>query len=138
MRYLSFEPAVFTLTVLLRIAWAALINTVDAPGIPDFLLTLVVLGFFFLGFVIGVFNFARLGGIVLLSICGGLAFGIRIILVKDGLLLSDGSLFAVNWAIIAVCGAAGGLVLVWAQRAGIVRFLFNMALGIDYCVLALC
>jgi len=117
-------------------AWAALNNTVNAPGLSDMLITLISIGFFGLGFAIGVFEFARLGAIVLLSLSGGVAFGARVILIKHGLLFSDDDLYAVNLAIIAVFGVAAGSSLIWAQRIGILFACasigsFLIALGID-------
>lgn len=90
----------------------------------DILLTVIVLVFFFLGFILGVFNFARLGGLALLAITGGLAFGMRIVLLRDGLLLNGDSLFALNWVIIAVFGGVSGLALIWLQRAVIVSDIY--------------
>ena len=115
----SVMPITFPST--LHPAWAALNNTVNAPGLSDILITLISIGFFGLGFAIGVFEFARLGAIVLLSLSGGVAFGARIVLIKHGLLFSDDDLYAANLAIIAVFGAAAGSSLIWAQRIGIVR-----------------
>lgn len=100
-------------------AWAALNNTISAPGLSDILITLISIGFFGLGFALGVFEFARLGAIVLLSLSGGVAFGTRIVLIKQGLLVSNDNLYAANLAIIAVFGGAAGLSLIWAQRASI-------------------
>lgn len=117
-----------------RIAWAAFINTVSSNGLPDIVLTIITLAFFSFGFILGLFEIGRIGGIILLGITGGLAFGIRIVLLRDGLLFQgnmgvgddtvlDGSpgLFSANWAIIAVLGAVGGLTLIWWQRINIVR-----------------
>lgn len=122
-RRFTFHPSVQLFYIFVP-AWAGFINSVGSVGIADILLTAIVLGFFFLGFILGVFEFARLGGVVLLAITGGLAFGIRIILVRDGLVLHGDSLFAVNWAIIAVLGAISGLVLIWLQRVAIVSGYF--------------
>ena len=103
-------------------AWAAFINSVNSGGVPDLLLTAITFAFFFMGFILGLFEFGRLGGIALLGITGGLALGIRIMLMKGDLLLDAGSLFAIDWIIIAFLGAAGGLSMIWWQRAGIVSF----------------
>jgi len=122
-----------TLTVC---AWAAINNTVSAPGLSDILVTLLSLALFVVGFAIGVFEFARLVAIALLAITGGVAFGTRIILIKDGLLLSNDNLYAVNLAIIGVLGVAFGLTIIWSQRAGILLGCasigtFLIGLGID-------
>jgi len=95
-------------------SWAAIINSVDQEGISDTLITLIVLAFGFLGLIIGVFEFARLASMSVLCILGGLAFGLRVILIKKDLLTSS---LAVNWVIVAVFGAAGGLLLIWKNRA---------------------
>jgi len=106
-------------------SWAAFVNTVPASGIPDIVLALIIIAFFFFGFVIGLFEFARVAGITFLGITGGLAVGIRIMIIKENLLFSSkvlsrtDDLFGVTWAIIAVFGLAGGLVMLRWQRAGI-------------------
>lgn len=107
-------------------AWAAFINTVGASGISDLLLTAIVMAFSFLGFVLGLFEFARIAGLVTLGISGGLALGIRLILLKQGLLLSGTSLFAINWVLITLFGVFGGMLIAWPkfQRAGIVGISF--------------
>lgn len=80
------------------------------------------MAFAFLGFVLGLFEFARLAGLTLLGITGGLAFGVRMILLKEDLLLSGPSLFAINWVLIALFGVLGGIFisLPKIQRGGIV------------------
>ncbi|KAK7472340.1 hypothetical protein VKT23_000459 [Stygiomarasmius scandens] len=100
-------------------SWAAIINTVNEVGVSDILLTIIVLAFSFLGLIMGFFEFARVGATGILGILGGLAFGIRIILLRDGLLLSAEGLYFLNWIIIAVFGVAGGIAVVLRQRAGL-------------------
>ncbi|KAK7036524.1 hypothetical protein VNI00_011721 [Paramarasmius palmivorus] len=100
-------------------AWAAIVNSVNEVGISDLLLTLIVVGFSFLGFVFGVFKFARIGGMTGIAVAGGVAFGVRIELLKEGLLISSEDLYAVNWAIPSVFGLAMGLLLVRHQRAAL-------------------
>ena len=80
------------------------------------------MAFFFLGFILGLFESARLAGLAMLGISGGFAFGIRMILLKEGLLLSGTSLFAVNWILIALFGVLGGIFITLpkVQRGGIV------------------
>lgn len=119
-------------------SWAAFINTVNIPGISDLLLTAIVMAFFFLGFILGLFEFARSAGLTTLGISGGLAFGIRMILLKEGLLLSGTSLFAVNWVLISLFGVFGGIstALPKVQRGGILFGsasvgTFLISLGID-------
>ena len=92
----------------------------SAVGVPDIVLALIVLGFFALGFGLGMLDVGRLPGITLLSLTGGLAVGVRVVVVRDRLLVQDEDLFFVNWLVVAVMGVAGGLVVVWSRRVGIV------------------
>lgn len=101
-------------------AWASLISTVSTVGLSDILITVVVLSFFVLGFILGVFEVGRLAGVTLLGITSGLAVGIRVILLKQQLLLAGETLFFVNWLIIAFFGLLNGMVMIWKQRVGIV------------------
>jgi hypothetical protein len=48
--------------------------------------TIVVLGAFVFAFGLGLFRFSRLGGIALLSVAGGASVGIRIAIIRAGLL----------------------------------------------------
>lgn len=119
-------------------SWAAFINTITASGVPDLLLIAIVMAFFFLGFVLGLFEFARLTGLIMLGTSGGLAFGIRAMLLKEGLLISAVSLFALNWVLIAFFGILGGISILWpaVQRGGILFGsasigTFLVSLGID-------
>lgn len=103
------------------IAWAAIINSVNEEGLPDLILTVVVMAFSFMGFVLGVFEFARIGAMVLLCINGGLAFGLRVALVKEGLLIDDSGLFFLNWLVVGAFGGIMALTMIWHQRAMLVR-----------------
>jgi hypothetical protein len=114
-------------------SWAAIINSVDQVGISDIILTLVVLAFGFLGLIIGIFEFARSASMVLMCIIGGLAFGVRIILLKKDLILSS---LVLDWIIIVIFGVGLGALLVWRQRAAMViacasTGTFLTSLGID-------
>ena len=104
------------------VAWASLINSLGPDGLADLVILLVVFGFFVAGFVLGLFNWGMHLGQILIGVTGGLAIGIRVVLFKEGLLISDMAFYAANWAIVAVVGALGGLVVVvkrW-QRWGVV------------------
>jgi hypothetical protein len=101
-------------------AWAAIINSVDENGVSDIVLTVAVLVFFSLGSILGFFEFARLGGITMLALTGGLSIGIRVVLMREGLLLHGDSLYAVNWVIVGAFAVLHGLALVWLQRVVIV------------------
>jgi len=86
------------------------------------------MAFFFLGVVLGLFEFARLAGLATLGISGGLAFGIRMMLLKQGLLFSGTSQFAINWVLIALFGILGGVLIAWSRvhRGGIVGPFFQL------------
>ncbi|KAG6871791.1 hypothetical protein C0995_016592 [Termitomyces sp. Mi166 len=119
-------------------SWAALNNTVNNNGLPDAVLTAIVVGFFVVGFVFGLFEIGRVAGMSLLSITGGLAFGARVVILRPGLLMPDVNLFFVNWVVVALFGALGGAVIVSqkTQRAGILVGsasvgTFFIALGVD-------
>jgi hypothetical protein len=102
-------------------AWAAFINTVSSQGFPDIALDGIVFGFFALGFVLGLFEFARITGIACLGALGGLAVGMRIVLFKSGLIVH---VFFVNWIVISGCTVVSLLLLLRAQRIGIVSLSF--------------
>ncbi|THH18687.1 hypothetical protein EW146_g2350 [Bondarzewia mesenterica] len=118
-------------------AWAAFINTVSAPGISDFLLTLIIFAFTFLGLILGVLPFMRVCGIAVLGLVGGIAFGVRILILKAGLLVA--SVFFVNWLLASLFGILGGVLVLVRQRAGILicsasAGTFLVGLGIDLIV----
>ncbi|EMD32931.1 hypothetical protein CERSUDRAFT_160952 [Gelatoporia subvermispora B] len=116
--------------------WASFVNSMSAGGISDILLTVLVLGAFVCGFLIGMFEVGRVVGMTFLGIIGGLAFGIRIVLFRAGLLVH---VFAGNWAIIAVFGVIGLGLVIFARRASIALSsasvgTFLTGLGIDLVV----
>jgi hypothetical protein len=106
------------------VAWVAIVNVINAAGLTDLILTLVTLGFFVLGSLGGLFKFCRLAGLTALSILGGMSVGMRVVLMREGLLLSPKGL---NWIIIAVCAVAGSVVTLLRQRIGIVRVIARNA-----------
>ncbi|TRM68968.1 hypothetical protein BD626DRAFT_3528 [Schizophyllum amplum] len=117
-------------------AWAAFINAINEDGLPDLVLTAIVGGFFVLGFILGVFEVGRIGGIALIGLAGGLAFGVRVAIIKEGLLFPVDTLFALNWVVCAIFGVANGLLILWRQRAGLVLGCasigaFLVSLGVD-------
>ncbi|KAK7057705.1 SET domain-containing protein [Favolaschia claudopus] len=117
-------------------SWAAIINTVGGSGVADLFLNAIIIVFFICGFALGVFEIGRLGGITMIGVTGGMAFGIRVVLLRAGLLLSSPGLFAINWVIVGICAAAGGLSLIWFQRYGLLFGCasigtFLTALGVD-------
>lgn len=102
-------------------AWVTIVNVINAAGLSDLILTLVTLSFFVLGSLGGLFKLCRLAGLTALSILGGMSVGMRIALMREGLLLRPTSL---NWIIIVVCAVAEFVVTLLRQRIGIVRVVF--------------
>jgi len=98
-----------------------MINIVDAMGVSDIFLTLVTLSFFVLGSLGGLFKFFGLAGRLALSILGGMSVGMRIVLMREGLLLRP---TALNWTIVMACAVAGCLLTLFRQRIGIVSVAF--------------
>ncbi|PSR72704.1 hypothetical protein PHLCEN_2v11399 [Hermanssonia centrifuga] len=96
--------------------WAAFNNTVGADSISDFVLTLISVGSFVLGFFLGVFDVGRIAGMTMLGFLGGFSIGIRIVLFRSDLLIHT---FFVNWLIITVLGIVGFLLVIAKQRAAI-------------------
>ncbi|OCH90576.1 hypothetical protein OBBRIDRAFT_834892 [Obba rivulosa] len=116
--------------------WASFINSVSAGGIPDLVITILVLASFVVGFLIGVFEVGRVAGTTCLGILGGLAFGMRIVLFRAGLLVH---VFPVNWVIIAVFGVIGLGLVIFARRVAITISsasvgTFLTGLGIDLAI----
>lgn len=117
-------------------SWAVFVNTLDNLGVSDVALTIFVLSLFGCGFLLGSFELSRVLGIQILGILGGLALGIRIILLGSGLLISDPSIFFVNWLIIGLCGFMCSILVLWKQRFGVLNGCastgsFLCALGVD-------
>lgn len=75
---------------------------------------------FVMGFGFGFLGMTRVLAILILGILGGLSIGIRVILLGNGLLISDPDAFFANWLIIGVCGIVGSILVVWKQRYGVV------------------
>ncbi|PPQ81145.1 hypothetical protein CVT24_007931 [Panaeolus cyanescens] len=96
-------------------SWAAIINSVGVPGVSDIILTAIVLSFFCLCFICGAFPYGRIAGMVGITLTGGLSLGIRICILKSGLLFSGDKLYSLNWAIIALFGVVSGLGLIWSK-----------------------
>lgn len=102
----------------------------SATGIADIFLTILVLAFFAAGFFFGCFEIGRIAGIVSLGVLGGLSVGVRLMLMRSGLLFpvgddGSGGGYALAWVIISVLGILGGVWIAWAryQRSGIVSSL---------------
>ncbi|KDQ56384.1 hypothetical protein JAAARDRAFT_36553 [Jaapia argillacea MUCL 33604] len=117
-------------------SWVAFVNTVSGSGLPDLVLTIIVLGFFAGGFALGLFEVGRIAGIVLLGIVGGASLATRVIIMRAGLLTSS---FPGNWAMVGALGLAGGILPIYKQRAGILfgsasTGTFLAVLGADLCI----
>ncbi|KAF9052244.1 hypothetical protein BDZ89DRAFT_939550 [Hymenopellis radicata] len=100
------------------LSWAAIISSVDNVGLSDIILTAIVFGLMLSGFCLGVFEFARVAATLLIVLNGGLAFGVRVVLIKEGLLFANS--FGANWAIVAIFGILPGLVMFRIHRAVLV------------------
>jgi hypothetical protein len=119
----------------LIVGWASIVNSVNEVGVPDIVLTTIVLGLFGVGFTIGIFKYARVAGILFLAIEGGISIGLRVVLTRPNLLIPNANLYALNWLIIAAFGVAGGLSLVLNRRVAIVCCL--TAIFVLYCLMIL-
>ncbi|OBZ69550.1 hypothetical protein A0H81_10284 [Grifola frondosa] len=116
--------------------WAAFVNTDSADNVADLVLTIISVGAFGIGFLLGVFEIGRLAGILLLGILGGMAFMTRIVLLRPGLLIP---VFYGNWLMITLFGLIGAALVIFAQRASLVISCasvgtFLTGLGIDLIV----
>lgn len=89
----------------------------NAEGLSDLVLTIIVLAAFGVGFFIGLLNLGRVAGIWMLGILGGMSIGIRIVLLRDGLLIPK---YAANWFIVGILMIVGLGVTVFRQRFGLV------------------
>jgi hypothetical protein len=98
-------------------------------GVSDFLILITVLAFFVFGFILGLLEIGRRSGFVMVGITGGLAFGIRIFILKAGLLLSVSNDYGANWVIIAFMGLINGVLLVFkkTERCGLVCLSFGFS-----------
>ncbi|KAG6811050.1 hypothetical protein H0H92_009174 [Tricholoma furcatifolium] len=88
-------------------SWTALINSTNNTGVPDVVLTAVVLGFFGAAFAFGAFEVGRVPGVGFLGALGGVAFGVRVVLLRPGLLVSDLDLYGLNWAVLFGSASVG-------------------------------
>ncbi|KAF9012680.1 hypothetical protein BDQ17DRAFT_1321645 [Cyathus striatus] len=96
------------------VAWSALTNTLSStPSISDILLTAATLGFFALGVLLGLSSFTKHLATIALGILGGLSFGIRVVLLRQGLLFGgvETGEYAANWIIVGITGLLGGIAL---------------------------
>jgi len=108
----------------------------NAAGMSDLVLTLIALSFLVLGSFGGLFESSGLAGLTALSILGGMSVGMRIVLLREGLLLHTISL---NWIIIIVLAVVGFVVTLFRRQIGIALSCaftgtFFLALGADLAV----
>ncbi|KAI9568794.1 hypothetical protein HD554DRAFT_671834 [Boletus coccyginus] len=118
-RRLTLGAAVGTAAALA--SWAVIVNTLDNVGVSDLALTVCILVLFVMGFALGFLEMVCTAAMLVLGILGGLAIGVRIVLLRSGLLISDPDAFFVDWLIIGMCGIAGSILVVWKQRYGILN-----------------
>ncbi|KAJ3518602.1 hypothetical protein NM688_g9414 [Phlebia brevispora] len=116
--------------------WASFANTTSATGVADLIITLISLGSFVIGFLIGVFEVGHYAGLTLMAFLGGFSVGVRIVLFRDGLVVHR--LFG-NWLIITGLGLLAFLLVVLKQRAAVVICssavgTFMTGLGIDLAI----
>lgn len=81
------------------------------------MLTLISLGAFVLGLVLGALNFGRWAGTLLVGFLGGLSVGVRVVLLRPGLLVPN---YVVNWLVLVPFMLVGIFVVLVRQRVGIV------------------
>ena len=92
-------------------------NTVGADGLSDIVLTVIAVGGFVVGFAFGMLNFGRWAGILLIGVLGGLSIGVRVVLLRPGLLIPT---YAVNWVVLALFMIIGVGLILYRQHIGIV------------------
>ena len=113
--------------------WAAFVNTVGADGLSDIVLTAIVLGSFAAGFVVGALDFGRWTGIILIGILGGFSVGVRVVLLRPGLLVPE---YVANWGVLAVFMVLGLASILVRQRFGLVSiFVLYLSVPPSRCVL---
>lgn len=99
----------------LSIAWPSIINSMGPESLNDLVIVLVVLGFFLFGALVGFLRFGMHIGMVIIGILGGLAVGVRLVIIKSELLVSGLDQYAANWGLIAAFGMVTGAMVVWKR-----------------------
>jgi hypothetical protein len=97
------------------------VNTVGptAPGVngvSDLAIVIVVLGAAAFAAAVGLFRFARLGRLAFLTIAGGGSVGVRLVVLRAGLLLPS---IGFDWTLVAAFAVAGFAMLL-KQRLAVV------------------
>ncbi|EJD02139.1 uncharacterized protein FOMMEDRAFT_168671 [Fomitiporia mediterranea MF3/22] len=113
--------------------WASIINTASEGNIADMVILAITVALFVIGFVIGVVTIEYRVGTAVLGAAGGLSIMMRIILMKEDLLVG---VYYVDWLLCAVFGAVGLVIVVWKERWGVIvgssaAGSFLICLGID-------
>ena len=89
----------------------------SADGLSDLVLTIIVLGAFVAGAVLGALDFGRWAGILLLGVLGGFSIGARVVLLRPGLLIGT---YVLNWIVLAAFMIVGLAAILFKQRFGLV------------------
>ena len=97
--------------------WTAFINTISADSLPDLVLTIIVLVAFAIGFFLGMVGFGRMAGVILLGVLSGFSIGLRIVLLRPGLLIPR---YVANWLLLVVFMIIGLALIFFRQRMGLV------------------
>ena len=93
-------------------------NTVSADGLSDIVLTVISMGGFLVGLALGALDFGKWAGILMIGLLGGFSVGVRIVLLRPGLLIP--SPYAINWLILVPFIVAGLAAVLVRQRLGLV------------------
>jgi len=104
-------------------AWAAFVNSISPAPLSDLILTAIILGFFLALFAFGVLPYGRVVGIACIGLVGGTAFGVRVVILKAGLLIPGSMGYSLNWVVVLFFAAAGGASIIFdrCQRGGLVH-----------------
>jgi len=114
--------------------WVAFVNTMSSAGLSrsasrsDIILTLLVLGAFIVGWIIGFLPMGIRVGMVSTCVSGGFALGIMLAITKHNLLVP---IFAINWVIIAALGLIGLITVIFHRRASMIVSTVTVGLFLD-------
>ncbi|PAV23752.1 hypothetical protein PNOK_0082000 [Pyrrhoderma noxium] len=117
-------------------AWASIINTVSEGSISDIIIVILTLILFGVGFIVGILTIDYGVGSAVLGVAGGFSIGIRIVIMKEDLLVP---VYYVDWLIATVLGVAALITIVCNERWGVLFGSsavgsFFVGLGIDLLV----
>lgn len=97
--------------------WASVINTVGEGDIADLVILAITVVLFVVGFIVGVITIEYRVGTAVLGTAGGMSIMMRIILMREELLVP---VYYVNWLLCALFGAVGLVLVAWKERWGVV------------------